>query len=100
MFNNNFSPSTSRDHPYSPSGDPPEPICCTCSDRLRQMLFNLGIHQSDPTTIWCDNQSSITLSLNPSSYTCTKHIAIQHHFIHDYCKSVASVYELSLIQEN
>src|SRR5258708_1239649 len=43
---------------------------------LRQMLFNLGIHQSDLTTIWCDNQSSIALSSNPSSYACTKHIAI------------------------
>ena len=50
---------------------------------LRQMLFDLGIHQSDPTTIWCDNQSSIALSSNPGSYTHTKHIAIQHHFVHN-----------------
>ena len=50
---------------------------------LRQMLFDLGIHQSDPTRIWCDNQSSIALSLNPGSYARTKHIAVRHHFVCD-----------------
>jgi len=50
---------------------------------LRQMLSDLGSHQSDPTTIWCDNQSSIALSSNPGSYARTKHIAVQHHFMCD-----------------
>ncbi len=50
---------------------------------LRQMLLDLGIHQPDLTRIWCNNWSSIALSTNPSSYACTKHIAIQHHFMCD-----------------
>ena len=64
-----------------------EYVRATCATQealwLRQMLFDLGIHQSDPTRVWCDNQSSITLSSNPSSYAHTKHIAIRHHFVHD-----------------
>src|SRR5258707_13761168 len=33
----NSSPSTSRDHPLV-GGDPPEPICCMCSDSRRRLL--------------------------------------------------------------
>ena len=43
---------------------------------LRQMLSDLGILQTNPTRIWCDNQSTIALSSNPGSYACTKHIAV------------------------
>src|SRR5260221_14731909 len=57
-----------------------EYVGATCATQealwLRQMLFDLGIHQSDPTRVWCDNQSSIALSSNPGSYARTKHIAI------------------------
>ena len=28
---------------------------------LRQILFEFGLHQQHPTTLWCDNQSSIQL---------------------------------------
>jgi len=34
------------------------------------------------TTIHADNQGCIVLAYNPVNHTCTKHIAIQHHFIH------------------
>src|SRR5260221_12277438 len=50
---------------------------------LRQMLSDLGSHQSNPTTIWCHNQISIPLSSKPSSYSSTKQIAIRHQFMPD-----------------
>ena len=48
---------------------------------LRQMLSDLDILQTNPTRIWCNNQSTIALSSNLGSYARTKHIAVRHHFV-------------------
>src|SRR5258708_26267729 len=40
-----------------------------------------------PTTILGDNQGALVLAVNPAFHTCTKHICICHHFIHDSIKA-------------
>jgi len=40
-----------------------------------------------PTTLLSDNQSCIKLVENHVSHAKTKHIEIQHHFIHDIAKA-------------
>ena len=32
---------------------------------LLQILFEFGLHQQHPTTLWCDNQSAIQLCKDP-----------------------------------
>ena len=34
-------------------------------------------------SIFSDNQSCISLSRNPTFHARTKHVEIQHHFVHD-----------------
>ena len=48
---------------------------------LRQLLCDLGHRQTDPTTVWCDNQSCIALSKNPVFHARTKHVAVHYHFV-------------------
>ncbi|PKU63290.1 Retrovirus-related Pol polyprotein from transposon TNT 1-94 [Dendrobium catenatum] len=48
---------------------------------LRRLASDLGIPQSAPNTIHCDNISAIALAKNPVFHARTKHIEIDHHFI-------------------
>jgi hypothetical protein len=45
--------------------------------------MELGLHKSAPTTIWCDNQSTIKLVKNPILHARTKHIELHHHYIRE-----------------
>jgi hypothetical protein len=46
------------------------------------LLMDLGFKPTQPTTIWCDNQSAIALATNSTdSSTRMKHIDVRHHFI-------------------
>ena len=38
---------------------------------------------SDPTTIYCDNLSSIQLAKNPIFHARTKHIEVHNHFVRE-----------------
>lgn len=48
-----------------------------------EQSFLAGLHfsQPQPTTIFCDNQSTIALVGNPRFHARTKHIEIQHHYV-------------------
>ncbi|TXG57854.1 hypothetical protein EZV62_015683 [Acer yangbiense] len=48
---------------------------------LRRILEDIGEKQEDPTVLYCDNKSAITMGKNPISHDRTKHIAIKFHFI-------------------
>ena len=48
---------------------------------LRQILSEFGLHQQHPTTLWCDNESSIQLCKDPVQHQHMKHIEIHIHFI-------------------
>ncbi|XP_020672076.1 uncharacterized protein LOC110092062 [Dendrobium catenatum] len=54
---------------------------------LRQLLEELHIPQTAPTTIYCDNTSAIALSNNPVYHARTKHIDVDCHFIRDNIRS-------------
>jgi len=51
---------------------------------LRQLLSDLGYQQQSPTTLYVDNQSTISLAKNPVMHARTKHIDICHHFIREH----------------
>lgn len=50
---------------------------------LRGVLEEIGIPQTDPTQISCDNKSAIALTRNPVYYGKSKHIRIKFHFIRE-----------------
>ena len=50
---------------------------------LRKLLFGLFGKPLPPTTIYCDNQSCIKLSLNPVFHNRSKHIEIPYHYVRD-----------------
>src|SRR5260370_4598480 len=50
-------------------------------------LFNdIGISHSTPITLLIDNQSTIALVENPIFHAQSKHIEVQHHWIHERIK--------------
>lgn len=50
---------------------------------LLKLLKDLGIEYKVPISLYCDNQSSILLSLNPVLHERTKHIEIDIHLVRD-----------------
>ena len=61
-------------------------MCYSCN-LLRRILANLHQEQKGPTTIFCDNNSAISLSRNPVFHERTKHIHAKHHYIRDLVKN-------------
>eukprot|EP00253_Pinus_taeda_P022735 PITA_22735 len=59
---------------------------------LRQILSEFGFQQQHPTTLWCDNQSSIQICKDPVHHQHNKHIELHMHFIrnliHDHVLEV------------
>ena len=53
---------------------------------LRNLFLCLGFQQDGPTQIYCDNQAAISLSRDFQFHAKSKHIDIQHHYIHEYIK--------------
>ena len=49
---------------------------------IKRLLKDLQVEVSDPTTIYCDNLSSIQLVKNPVFHARTKHIEMHYHFVH------------------
>jgi hypothetical protein len=56
---------------------------------LCKLLKDLFDHETDPTTIHCDNQSCVKLSENPVFHNRSKHIEIKYHYIRDMMKRKA-----------
>ena len=50
---------------------------------MRELNSDLGNQQSQPTLIFEDNQSSISMSKNPQFHGRSKHIKIKYHFIRE-----------------
>ena len=53
---------------------------------LRNVLHELKCPQEKGTIMFCDNQSSISLSKNPVFHGRSKHINIKYHFIRELIK--------------
>ena len=50
---------------------------------LQRILKDLGVPIKDPTSLYCDNMSSIYLARNPVFHARTKHIEVRYHFIRE-----------------
>lgn len=54
---------------------------CSCEAIwIRRLLQELKILDTKPTTLYCDNQSTIKLSYNPVFHEKSKHFEIDYHF--------------------
>ena len=49
---------------------------------LRCLIGEIFPHLIDQTTLFCDNQAMLRLAMDDNYHTCTKHIDICFHFIH------------------
>ena len=68
---------------------------CREATWLRLLLSELGLHQREPTKLWCDNESAISLARNPESHKRSKHIDVRYHYIRE--QIAKSVMEISYV---
>jgi hypothetical protein len=54
---------------------------------IQVLLRELGIHQSRPPNLWCDNVGAMYLMANPIFHWCMKYVEVDYHFV---CERVAS----------
>ena len=50
---------------------------------MHAFLGEIGLDQTLPTTLYCDNASTIALALSIKGHQQAKHINICHHYIHE-----------------
>ncbi|XP_074363907.1 secreted RxLR effector protein 161-like [Apium graveolens] len=50
---------------------------------LRRILEDIDERQRNATEMLCDNKSAISMAKNPIYNSCTRHIAVKHHFIRE-----------------
>ncbi|XP_059635221.1 secreted RxLR effector protein 161-like [Cornus florida] len=50
---------------------------------MHTTLADLGLHFSGAPILYCDNQSAIAISKNPTLHWKSKHIDIRYHFLRD-----------------
>lgn len=50
---------------------------------VRKLLDQIGVPQSGPARLWCDNLGATYLSANPVFHARTKHIEIDFHFVRE-----------------
>ena len=67
---------------------------------LRALLTELGYKPTGPTTLHEDNQSCISLALNPIHHARTKHLDIQLHFVRDRVNKQAIQLQYIPTEEN
>lgn len=48
---------------------------------IKRVLHEIGILNSNPIKVLCDNQSAISIAKNPVHHDRTKHVEIDRHFI-------------------
>lgn len=54
--------------------------------RLKQLIKDLGVHNTKGIPIKCNSQVTITIAANPVQHEKTKHVEIDCHFIRDKAK--------------
>ena len=74
---------------------------------IRELISELGNLQSQPTLIYEDNQSAISMAKNPQFHGRSKHISIKYHYIREqvnndkirleYCPTEDTLADLDLL---
>jgi hypothetical protein len=54
---------------------------------LCTLLHSIDYQQYFPTTIFCDNSATKSLSEDPHLHSCVKHVDIKYHFLHEHVQS-------------
>ena len=60
-----------------------EAECCAQVEWMKQTLQDIKVVFEEPTVIYCDNKSAISLSKNPIQHSKEKHIPIKYHYLRD-----------------
>jgi hypothetical protein len=50
---------------------------------MKQTLTDIHVEYDDPTPIYCDNKSAISISKNLVMHSKMKHIPIKYHFLRE-----------------
>jgi hypothetical protein len=61
--------------------------CCTQIEWMKQTLQDIKIVFEEPTTIYSDNTSAISLSKNPAQHSKSKHIPIKYNYLSDQAEN-------------
>ena len=67
---------------------------------MKRFLENIRLGGEEPTSIWSDNLTAITLSNDSTYHTRTKHINVTYHFIHEKVASNEAVLTYIQLKEN
>jgi hypothetical protein len=51
---------------------------------MKQALTDIQVEYDEPTPIYCDNTSAISISKNMMMHSNTKHIPIKYHFLWEH----------------
>ena len=54
---------------------------------MKQTLLDIKVVFIEPTIIYCDNKSAISLSRNPVQHSKEKHIPIKYHYLREQAAS-------------
>ena len=57
--------------------------CCTQVEWMKETLQDIKVVFKEPTTIYCDNTSPISLFKNLVQHSKEKHIPIKYHYLRD-----------------
>ena len=66
---------------------------------MKQTLQDIKVVFKEPTIIYCDNTSAISLSKNPIQHSKEKHIPIKYHYLRDQAEKKNIKLEYVPIQE-
>ena len=66
--------------------------CCTQVLWMKQILIDIQVEYDDPIPIYCDNTSTINISMNPVMHSKMKHIPIKYHFIWEQVAEKTTTY--------
>jgi hypothetical protein len=61
--------------------------CCTQVEWMKQTLQDIKMVFEEPTTIYCDNTSAISLSKNPVQHSTSNHIPIKYHYLRNHAEN-------------
>ncbi|CAL1393340.1 unnamed protein product [Linum trigynum] len=54
---------------------------------LRWLLHDLGVSSTGPNPLFCDNQATLHIAVNPVFHEWTKHVEMDCHFVRERVQS-------------